>query len=198
MGDLAKKTTHTSEALANFVEQFKGKVSLAAFLSAFADQIQDAENGSFELIDERTLAGSVGVQLDGLGSIIGADRDGLADDAYRIRLEVQILINSSSGALEEILEILSLLESPPIEIEELDPATIITTIFDIVTSAVELALIIAASRSAAVRSDLHYSLSPEPELFRFASGDTTESSSTQGFGNDAATTGGKFADAKEA
>lgn len=195
MGDLSKKTTHTAEALANLVEQFKDKANLAAFLSAHTDQIQDAENGAFELIDERTLAGSVGVQLDGLGSIIGADRDGVADDAYRTRLEIQILINSSSGVVEQILEILSLLEPPPIEIEELEPATIITTIFDVVTSQIGLALIIAAARSAAVRSDLHYSVSPEPELFRFASGDTTESSATQGFANDGGTTGGKYIDA---
>lgn len=195
MGDLSKKTTHTSETLANLVEQFKDKTNLAAFVSAFADQIQDAENGSFEVIDETTLTAAVGVQLDGLGQIIGLERRGLGDDDYRIRLQVQILINSSSGTIEDILEILVLLESSAIELEELLPATIITTIFDIDEDPATIARTIASSRSAAVKSDLHYSISPEPELFRFASGDTTESSSTQGFANDSATTGGKYADA---
>ena len=60
-----------------------------------------------------------------------------------------------------------------------------------------LGLIIGDAKAGGVGGDLHYTLSPDSEVFRFATGDTAEVSSTQGHGNDAGTTGGKFADAIE-
>ena len=195
MADLERKTTLTAEAVANLVEQFRQADNLAAFISAFVDQIQDAEDGAFELITERTLDAAEGVQLDGIGQIVGLERGGLTDDAYRVRLRAQILINSSSGTINEILEIVVLLEPTITDFFELEPATIITVIYDITEDAALIASVIRDARSAGVKSDLHYSLSPVGELFELASGDTTESSSTTGLANDAGTTGGKLADA---
>lgn len=195
MADLEQKTTLTAEAVANLVEQFRNTTNLDAFVSAFVDQIQDAENGAFELITERTLAAAEGVQLDGIGQIVGLARGGLSDADYRIRLQAQILINLSSGTIDEILEIIILLEPTITDFRELEPATIITTIYDITADPALIASIIRDARSAAVKSDLHYSLSPEAELFELASGDTIETSSTTGLANDAGTTGGKLADA---
>jgi hypothetical protein len=198
VSDLQQKTTLTAEAVANLIEQFRDKQNLGAFLSAFTDQIQDAENAAFELIDERTLDAAVGVQLDGLGEIIGLERGGLDDDDYRARLKAQIKINSSSGTINEILEIVALIESAPDDFKELYPASIITTIYTPTEDPQLIALAIRDSRSAGVRSHLHYSLDAETKLFTLATGDTTESSPFLGLANDGGTTGGFFADALEA
>lgn len=196
MTELTKKITFTSEALANLIEFFKGQPKLAAFISAFTDQSQDVEDGSFEVLFDSIIETAIGVQLDGIGVIVGRARGGLTDDLYRVRLQAQILLNKSSGTLDEILTIVVLLEAAPITaVEESFPASFTIEIIDIQGNPAQLAAIIAEARSAAVNGDLHYSLSPVGELFTFATGDTPEADSSKGFANDAGTTGGKYADA---
>ncbi len=196
MTELTKKTTITSEALANLIELFKGKPNLSALIAAFTDQSQDIEDGAFEVLLDTIIATAVGVQLDGIGVIVGRARRGLSDTLYRVRLQAQILINKSSGTLDEILTIVVLLEAAPIaNVEEQFPAAFVIDIPDIQGDPAQLAAIIAEARSAAVNGHLHYSLSPVAELFTFASGDVPEADTSKGFANDAGTTGGKYADA---
>ncbi len=196
MTELTKKTTITSEALANLIEFFKRKPKIAAFISAFVDQSQDVEDGAFEVLLDTIIETAVGVQLDGIGVIVGRARGGLSDPLYRVRLQAQILLNKSSGTLDEILTIIILLEAAPIvDVSESFPAGFIIEILEIQGDPAQLAAIIAEARSAAVNGHLHYSLSPAAELFTFASGDVPEVDTSKGFANDAGTTGGKYADA---
>lgn len=195
---LTKKTTLTTEGLDNLVQQFKSKENLEAFLTAFLDQCQDVENASFELIDERTLDAAVGAQLDGIGEIVGLDRGGLSDEDYRTRLRVQIRINKSDGTIDTLLGIVALLENDPLELTEYYPAAMEIFVIEIQSDPETLARIIADARWAGVGCDLHYTTDTLTNTFGFASGDTTESSSTEGFANDGGTTGGKFSDALEA
>ncbi len=104
-----KVTTHAELAKGNLLEVFKGKSGWAGILDSYSAQVQDVENVLFELIEERFLDDAVGVQLDGIGQIVGAPREGLSDDDYRLRLRVQILINRSSGTIEDLLEIVALM-----------------------------------------------------------------------------------------
>ena len=196
MTELTKKTTITAEALANLIELFKGKPKLAAFISAFTDQSQDLEDGAFGVLLDTIIETAAGVQLDGAGVIVGRARGGLSDDLYRVRLQAQILLNKSSGTLDEVLVIVALLDASPMtNVIEKYPAGFVIEILDIQSDPAQLARIIAEARSAAVNGHLHYSLSPVAELFTFASGDTPEADTNRGFANDAGTTGGKYADA---
>ena len=184
MTELTQKTTLTAEALDNLIEFFKGdgKPILAAFISAFTDQAQDVEDGSFSVLVDTILESAVGVQLDGIGSIVGRPRGGLGDSAYRVRLKIQILVNKSSGTWEEIYEILALAETSPItDAGDEHPAAFTIEILDIQSSPGQIARIIAEARAAGVNGHLHYSLSPEGELFTFASGDTPENDTSKGF-----------------
>ncbi len=198
MGDLSKKTTHVAEGLDSLVEQFRRQPKILAFLTSFLNQIQDAENAAFELIDERTLATAVGVQLDGLGSIIGLARGGLTDDQYRLRLQAQILVNRSSGTIPQLLEIIALLDPGVLTLTESFPAAFIMQVLNITQAPATIAALIAAARAAGVRGILHYSNVPTGEGFKFSSSDAFGSGSSTGFANDAGTTGGHFADALEA
>lgn len=80
------------------------------FIKAFALSIQDLEDANNQLLTERNINTAVGVQLDGLGQILGLARlDGQSDDDYREALKFQIFINEGSGTPEEMIAVLKFL-----------------------------------------------------------------------------------------
>lgn len=127
---LIEKTNHATEALSHLLQQYKGKDKIAALLNCFSAQIQEIESAFFELLNDRWMETSTGLQLDGLGQIVGEARQGRTDDDYRLALRVRILTNKSSGSTEQIIEILSLAIKSPIELVEYFPASFVTYITD--------------------------------------------------------------------
>jgi hypothetical protein len=192
---LTKKENHAEEAQARQVEQFKEKPDLAAIIDAASDQTQDDEDVFFELLDERALDVAVGVQLDGLGEIVGEDRLGRSDDDYRLGIRAQIKKNVSSGTGDEILEIVALLTSNTHELVEFFPAGL-ALIFDDALPEDPVQLAANLPVAAGVRGTVQYTLQDDDDTFTFASGDTPETSSTQGFSNDGGTSGGAYSDAE--
>lgn len=190
---IEKKTNHVAEAIGNLIEQFKGKPNLEALISSYVTQIQDAENAAFQLITDRSIDTATGAQLDGIGQVVGLDRDGLSDDDYRTRLRVQIRLNLSTGTIEDVLTVATLITGGSVELFEGWPASIVVTIFELTEDPALVAQIISEARSAGVGSQLIYSPSPEGEIFSFASGSTPETDANRGFSNTSQTTGGKFA-----
>lgn len=196
---LTQTTTHEAEAKARLVQQFKDKAKLEAWLAAYVAQIQDLEDVFFQLLEDRVLDTAVGVQLDGLGDIVGEERKGKSDESYRTWIRGRIRANRSSGTPEDMLEVADLItDANALAIEEYYPAAFNLIIFDALEENIDdVEAILDAASPAGVRAHVEYRLSPESQLFTFASGDTIESSSTQGFANDAGTTGGKFADVED-
>ena len=94
---LTQKSTHVQEGLANLVQQFKDKPDLAALLTSYLEQIQDLETAYFGLLTERTLNAAVGVQLDGIGAIVGEDRRGRDDADYRLAIRARIKASTPAG-----------------------------------------------------------------------------------------------------
>ena len=66
-------------------------------------QIQDLEDSSFEVLLNRWIDTAVGVQLDGVGAIVGEAREGRGDDEYRLAIKARIQINFSEATPEDIL-----------------------------------------------------------------------------------------------
>ena len=100
---------HVEVALSQLLQQYQGKQRVEDLLSALVQQIQDLEDGIYPLNAGRQLAYAVGVQLDGLGEIVGLKRNGLDDDTYRVFLIGTIAKNYSDGTIPVIKTILSLL-----------------------------------------------------------------------------------------
>lgn len=100
---------HVEVALSQLLQQYKGKKRIEDVLSTIVEQIQDLEDGIYPLNAGRQLALAVGVQLDGLGEIIGLKRNGLDDDTYRVFLIGTIAKNYSDGTIPVIRTILALL-----------------------------------------------------------------------------------------
>lgn len=118
-------TDHADRAKALLPEQFKGKPNLEKILEIFAVHIQENETVLFDLLTGRALATAIGVQLDGLGTILGEERLGRSDETYRSALYVRITINLSSGTPDTMIDVLSALTGASlVKFNELFPATV--------------------------------------------------------------------------
>jgi len=159
---LSKKTTHVLEAINTLVEQFKNKPLIKSLVTAWVNQIQDIENMYYELRTERQLNNAVGVQLDGLGNIVGEKREGKDDDEYRNAIRVRILINKSNGTTENIYAVMkAFLNIDNVELKIIDyyPAGFIAEIVTILTSFIsmqQLKSFIDDASPVAIKSQLTY------------------------------------------
>lgn len=87
------------------IEQFKNKENLTKLLNAFIESFQELEYVFGDLYYERWLDEAVGVQLDGLGDIVGPSREGRSDDEYRELIRFYTAVNMSSGEWEILMAI---------------------------------------------------------------------------------------------
>jgi len=196
---LTKKTNHSEEAQGRLLEQFRESEKFKALVASYAAQVQELENVLFQLIDDRTIDTAVGVQLDGIGQIVGQAREGRTDDQYRLILKTRITINNSSGTVEDIIAVCDAVTGAnTIEVQQYFPKAVNVILTDaLVEDPDEVEKIVESVVDAGVNLVIEYRISPEGEIFSFATGDTIETSSTQGMANDAGTTGGKFADVED-
>ena len=84
--------------------------NLQKMIQALSMQAQVLNTQEQALQTMRYLETAVGVQLDGLGQILGLARiPGQTDDSYREDLQFQIFVNESNGTPEEMIYILKYL-----------------------------------------------------------------------------------------
>jgi hypothetical protein len=121
-------TEHLDQAKAHLLEQFKASTNLRALLDTYVSQIQDIEDALYGLLLGRWLDNAEGVQLDGLGDIVGEARQGRTDTDYRLAIRVRIKINLCEGAPEQIIEIFVLLTNWAVELKEYTVAAFVLTV----------------------------------------------------------------------
>lgn len=80
-------------------------------VKSYLIQLQGLNDAATALLTDVSIDGASGVQLDGLGQIIGLERQGLSDDAYRTALKGWIRVNASGGTMEELNEVIRLVTS---------------------------------------------------------------------------------------
>jgi hypothetical protein len=78
---------------------------------AYVDQAQELNDAATELLIEVSIDGSTGVQLDGLGQLIGLERQGLDDETYKAALKAWVQVNTSGGTIEQLNEVVRLATS---------------------------------------------------------------------------------------
>lgn len=107
---------HVQRAIALLAGQFQqslldGEYSrFQRLIQAFVTQFQEIDDVNQTLKFDRSIETSVGVQLDGLGQILGLSRlPDESDDDYREKLKFQIFINKSNGTPEEVIAVLKFL-----------------------------------------------------------------------------------------
>ena len=111
MSNLVYISDHTDAAYARLAAEFKGddKPLIQGLLYSFVLQHQGMEDALKQMLEDRTIDTAVGMQLDGIGFIVGEDRQGRTDDVYRIALKARIGRNTSEGTPEDILNVFNLL-----------------------------------------------------------------------------------------
>ena len=107
---------HVQRAIALLAGQFQqslldGEYSrFQRLIQAFVTQFQEIDDVNQTLKFDRAIETSVGVQLDGLGQILGLARlPDEGDEDYREKLKFQIFINKSNGTPEEVIAVLKFL-----------------------------------------------------------------------------------------
>ena len=109
-------SNHTQRAIALLASQFQQSLlggdynRFQKLIQAFVTQFQEIDDVNQTLKFNRAIDTSVGVQLDGLGQILGLARlPDEGDEDYRETLKFQIFINKSNGTPEEVIAVLKFL-----------------------------------------------------------------------------------------
>lgn len=118
-------TNYVQDGLSKLMEQYKQSPRMIAIITAFLEQVQEAEDGIYPIYLGRMLAFAFGAQLDGIGEIVGLQRNGLDDDTYRVFLIGTISKNFSDTTVTTIQTMLDLLlDAAIVRIYEMFPAEI--------------------------------------------------------------------------
>jgi hypothetical protein len=104
---LEQITDHAARAVARLVGQFKESPLLKGLVTAFGNEVQNAEDGVWALLAAfRDIDVAESAVLDSIAALVGAPvRGARTDTEYRARVRVQILANKSSGAASTIYAI---------------------------------------------------------------------------------------------
>lgn len=107
-------TDYLAQTQALEMQQYKGTPRFNAIIAAIVAQCQFLETQLFAVNSGRTLYGSVGEQLDELGTLFDVARNGLTDDEYRLFIIGAIAEQNSNTTIQTILNVTLLLFRPQV------------------------------------------------------------------------------------
>lgn len=105
--------THSDDAVNRLTDQFLNQPNIEGLIRSFVNQYQEIEDAAFQIIEGTFLDDAEGAQLDRLGKIVGARRQGRSDEDYFNYIIAKIGQNTSHGTKEELISIFNLLTSSP-------------------------------------------------------------------------------------
>jgi hypothetical protein len=153
---LSKVTSHIAEMLDRRLEEFRDKARFSAMLSLLGQQVQDLEDSLYQLLVETSLDVAVGAALDGIGDIVGEERSGRSDSAYRIAIRTRIILNQSEGTPENIIALaLAISGETNAQLTEYFPASFEIRILDALpdgTDPARIAAVVRSGKPAGVRA----------------------------------------------
>lgn len=96
----------TQKGISRLAYQFYDTPILNAFLEAFIAEWDELRISEEKLLNLRELDSAEGVQLNGIGQIVGVDRpQGLSDSDYYLLIKTKIAINSTNMTVDSTLDI---------------------------------------------------------------------------------------------
>jgi hypothetical protein len=111
-------------ALSRLTNQFSESPKLRGMVEAMVRPLQDALATIEQLRTERWPDTAIGVQLDGVGQIVGEPRNGRGDDEYRAAIAFRIFVNTSNATPGDLIQGLrTLTQADEIQYIEQYPAT---------------------------------------------------------------------------
>lgn len=160
-------------------QYIRGKERMESIIAVVRQQTDELRTVFAQLKNDRYTAGAFGAQLDVLGGIVGQPRNGLDDDAYRRHISARILLNRSSGTVEEIYQIIALVSpaGTTFTLEDFPPASFLFSITDLPgpladaeETAEQLARTLTEARAAGVGANLLFSVAPFSGVMQFDDG----------------------------
>ena len=103
---------YETTAVSRLTGQFEGSPKLRAIVSAIVSQLTTLENVADSLMSDRWIDTAIGAQLDGCGYIVGEQRSGRDDDAYRKAIKFRVFVNVSKGTPVDMIRGLKYLTNP--------------------------------------------------------------------------------------
>jgi hypothetical protein len=101
---LEQNTAHVATGLGRLARQFRKPV-VEAILTAYLAEVQAIEDAFWALLII-SLDWNQGAHLDQIGRLVGEQRGGLGDLAYRSLVRARILANRSRGTFDDVREVL--------------------------------------------------------------------------------------------
>jgi len=95
--------------LDKLLQQFKDKEKVVALLTAYLQSLEDTKESLITYANSNNIDDATGVLLDVIGEIVGEKRLGKSDLSYRKAIKNKVVINTSEGTPNQLLEILELL-----------------------------------------------------------------------------------------
>ncbi len=99
-------------AVSRLTGQFEGSPKLRAIVAAIVSQLTTLETVADSLMSDRWIDTAIGAQLDGCGYIVGEQRSGRDDDAYRAAIKFRVFVNISKGTPSDMVRGLKSLSNP--------------------------------------------------------------------------------------
>lgn len=170
---LEHSTDHAARAPARALQQYKDATApgVVDVVGDLASETQALEDALFQIVDETSLANAVGVNLDRLGAIVDEPRSGESDSPYWIRIAAKILVNRSTGSIDDLVRIFgSLAPGAVVQVIESFPAKISVKVNGVVVpDPVAFARILRQAKKAGVGTRLEYSTAAAGSGFSFGS-----------------------------
>lgn len=108
---IERSTDHATRIPKNLLAQFKNDPIMLAIVAAIADEVQAVEDALAQIRTSRRLEDANDASLQKIGAKVGEPANTLiANDGYRNRVRVRVLINKSNGKTAEISTILKKFE----------------------------------------------------------------------------------------
>ena len=144
-----KITTHTVDALARRMQQYKESPNLEALITIFTDRTQTIENAFDDLDLLRWLDTATGEQIDALGRTLDVARGGYADAAYVLRIKAAIVRYHSSGRWAQVAAAMTLLTgATTIQMDDSYPANVQAILIGSIAPVASYADILVGIRAA--------------------------------------------------
>ena len=168
-----------NRAVTRLIEQFDHKDDFKKYLCALITPFDDIKDMLNDLQFKRNLDNAEGVQLDGIGDIVGLARGGLSDDDYRVQIRIKIVINASNGETESVIAAMLIFAGGTfVDFISLFPAGFILVSDGTIPS--NIIPLLEQVAQAGVRLEVYATYGEIPFAFDGDSGDPPDSS-TQGF-----------------
>ena len=196
---LSRVTDHVKQGLGLLLSQYQEKPRIAALLSSYLSRVQELEDANWDVIVKRFIDDATDAQLDGIGRIVGEERQGRDDTTFRLFILARIRVNLSFGHGDDVIDVMNLVEAADFVLREYYPATMFV---DFATpTSVEAAVLVELARlakGAGVRLQVLYGDHDVGDTgFSFCAGSAVEASTTGGSALSDSSTGGYLSGALE-